>query len=140
MRPSPDGAIPQDVDEMLPVMLGTTVVDSGGKVGVFWENYGLADRDSIDFAVNIYNADGGSVLKRIASALRLGSRIGNVSIAWREPELGKRGEDGQVSILAKAVRLDLSSLAVGNYWIEVSVNTRKRPAVVARRGVRVRGR
>lgn len=97
-------------------MLGTTVIEAGSRLGVYWEAYGVAKGDSIDAAIEIEGARRG-LLARIVGAIGLGpSRETPSVVSW----VGTVGANGY----RRAVDVDVSTLEPGTYVLRLVLETR----------------
>jgi hypothetical protein len=122
-------------------MLGSLTFTQG-RVGVFWELYGLVPRDTVDITLTVTSLDRPGILHRIGESLGiLGEDGGTVAIKWREPEPGARSAvsyTGAVPIQAHAVALDVSRLRAGRYSVEVSAARPREAPVSSVKDVRVK--
>ena len=126
LRAPEAGATPEtDPDRALDLMFGATTFSTMGRVGVYWETYGVGAGDTVDVAVHISpRLPPRGVLRRVVSRLGIGAPPpGGVSGGWREPSPGRLVTTipGAHPIQARNVTLDLSRLAPGPYAIAVSV-------------------
>jgi hypothetical protein len=141
-QPGPnDGALPASAEDAMSRMLGSLTFTQG-RVGVFWELYGLVPRDTVDITLTVTSLDRPGILHRIGESLGiLGEDGGTVAIKWREPEPGARSAvsyTGAVPIQAHAVALDVSRLRAGRYSVEVSAARPREAPVSSVKDVRVK--
>ncbi len=118
-----DRAPPRGPEQALSKMLGSTRVRAD-KVGLYWETYGVAPGDSVEFAVVITRNESRSKLRRIGMFLRVAHDInGSVAVRWTEPQAGHDSWTipGTVPIQAHSVHVDLSQLEPGHYNVQVRV-------------------
>jgi hypothetical protein len=116
-----EGDPPSSVEGALARMLGDTHVREG-KLGVYWETYGLAKGDSVAVSVIVSRKEPLSKMRRLGMALHLAGDINSsVAVRWSEP--GSRAQewtiDGATPIQARAIRIDLSNLPGGRYELSV---------------------
>jgi hypothetical protein len=134
--PAQDGEISADPDSALSRMLGSTRFDAPGRVGVYWETYGFKPTDTVDVVVWIERHTPQNVVRNLGIKLRVATDMNTpVSIAWREPQLEHRINlvAGAVPVISRSIVLDLSSLAKGDYWLDVAVGKPGSPPVRGRR-------
>lgn len=111
----PTDSVTRDLQALLPHALPSARVPVG-RVGLYWEVPGIdsaGDPVSTSLAVT---AEPRSWLGRRAESLGLARRHRGVELSWEEV---LRSEGG---IAARVLDLDLSALATGRYWIELSVS------------------
>lgn len=101
-------------------------------IGVAWESYGFAPRDSVNVTVRISGAATLNALQRTGRLFRLGAdpRVG-LAISWREPNplYVVVALDGQTPTLLRELSLDIGALRAGEYALEISMERRGCPAV-----------
>jgi hypothetical protein len=115
---------PSSAREVLPLMLGSTEVRVGSRIGVFWEAYGVRPGDSVQFRVGIEPKSGPGVLRRIGAVLQItDAPNGGVAVAWRDPSEAVRSipGPGSVSVFPRSLVLNLSQLGAGEYRLQVSI-------------------
>lgn len=137
----PNENLPVNLDQMLPRMLTSTTISTGNTVGIFWECYGATAEDSLRMSVNIVGANGVGFLRRLAASVKLASDpTNNISLSWKDllsTEQSNKAPNA-VSIVPRSVVLDLTNVRSGDYWIEVSVQSRSGVAAMARRLVTIK--
>jgi hypothetical protein len=139
--PPADGSAPSSVESMLPHMLGTSAISRGDKIGIFWENYGVAESDSIRFAITATAMSGRSFMQKLASALKISSDgVSNVAVSWVDSriDIRKRTIHTPVTIAPRSVILDMRDLPRGTYSIEVAVSVAGHDPVRATRMLTIR--
>ena len=100
-----------DLEQVLPVALPGVEL-SRGKVGMYWEVYGLSRADSALPVTLTLTPVGQSALRRIGQAIRLVKETSPLNIAWRDtPKTG--------GISTRSVVLDLSLIPRGKYELRV---------------------
>jgi hypothetical protein len=112
----PVDSLPQQLALVLPFVHGPARVPHGGRVGLYWEVYGLAPDEPIETSVAVTPLKAG-LLRRIGGWIGLGKRR-QTSLAWREVAQPERGVAG------RAVALDVASLDPGRYRVVVTVRAR----------------
>jgi hypothetical protein len=107
----PGAAEVKELPEALPTALGSNVAPRG-KLGIYWEVYGLARADSaLPMSLTLTRIDQGP-LERLGQANGGTPRVNPLSISWKEnPTLG--------SITTRSVVLDLSLIPRGKYTLRV---------------------
>ncbi len=127
-------SLPNDVDAMLPLMLGTTTVSRNTKLGVFWESYGIRAEDSVRLSISVVPLDDPSLLRRLGSALRLvDAQSDRMAISWADPRERTTGTTEGVPISPRSITVDLSQIPPGRYALEVTVSTQTHAPVSSRR-------
>ena len=103
---------------------------SRGKVGLYWEIYGLAPADSaLPVSVQLTPV-GRSALRRFGETIGIVTKASPINIGWRDtPTAG---------IAARSVVLDLSLIPRGRYQLSVEVKPTGRAAVSGSREIDVR--
>ena len=110
--------------------LATGRIPEGGKLGMFWEMYGLEANERVTATVGLVPADGG-LLRRLAERARLASPRTPVHLQWSDaPEV--RGSVG-----GRALVIDLSDTPAGRYTIELSVDVEGQPLMRAASAIEV---
>jgi hypothetical protein len=118
--------LPQAVATALP---GTDV--ARGRVGLYWEIYGLARADSALPVKVMLTPVGRNVLRRIGESIGLTERASPLNIGWRDtPGLG--------SISPRSIVLDLSLVPRGRYEVKVQVEPVGRGAVASTKLIETR--
>ena len=121
---SVDEVLPNDPDVALLRMAGSTVVQNVGRLGVYWETYGIKPTDSVDVAVWIERYTPQGFVRRFAARLDLVPDLNTpVVMSWSESESGHNAHvlAGPQPIIARAVSLDVSKLPKGDYWLDLVV-------------------
>jgi len=110
----PPDSLPTQLAAALPYVRGSTVVDSRSRLGLFWEIAGLDSGEAVTTVISVLPV-GTGWLRKAAESLRLAGRRASVRLEWREiPE-----QHGPVA--GRALAVDLSGLAPGQYRIEIVV-------------------
>jgi hypothetical protein len=119
---------PKNLVSLARVMLGKTAVPHGGKVGIFWETYGIARSDLVNYSVRISRMESVGLLQKLGAFLRVVDLpTSRISIDWREIEPNRSVSDVdsnrvKASIATGSVVLDVATLSRGNYMIEISAD------------------
>lgn len=117
----PRDSLPEDLTAVLPLVHGPHSAVSG-RIGLYWEVYGLAPSEPIAMAVSVAPLHTGW-LRRVGSWIGLAKQAHEVQLEWHEV-----AEGGPIH---RAVTLDVSSLDPGRYNIIVTVTGRGRTTVSA---------
>lgn len=133
--------LPRDVDAMLPHMLPGVNI-ARGRVGLFWETYGVPASDSVQFTIAVTPRQRPGFLRRAVAALKLMAAPHNgVAVGWQDPAASPNATGGQrrgTPILSRAMYFDLSTLSPGEYVLEISAMDAKRRTALASRVIQVR--
>ena len=133
---SSDEVLPSAPDSALKRMAGGTRVQNVGRLGVYWETYGVKATDSIEVAVWIERYKAQGFIRRFAKKLSLAEDLNTpVAITWQEAQAGHNAYviDGPVPIIARSVTLDVTRLPKGDYWLDVLVRKPGQDPVRGRR-------
>ena len=110
--------------------LATGRIAADGKLGLFWEMYGLEANERVTATVGFVPAEGG-LLRRMAERARLASPRTPVHLQWSDaPEV--RGSVG-----GRALVLDLTDIPTGRYTVELSVNVDGQPLMRAASAIEI---
>lgn len=112
-----DDELPEELDAIAPRMIGTSHIQRAREVGVFWETYGLGAGGEVEITVVIEARQSRGFLRRLVSAIGLGSRLRPVRIAWTEPVAGQESE-----VMARALHLGIGHLDPGEYALEITAH------------------
>jgi hypothetical protein len=142
--PGGEGLIPPTPAGALPWMLGRTTVPPVGKLGVYWETYGFAPTDTVEHAVWVSRVTPQGALRRLGIRLNVTTdRNTPLAVAWTESQLGATAavvEPGPVPVIGRTVVLDVSTLAPGEYVLEVAARGTSGDAVREQRRFTVAAR
>lgn len=133
--PSSESALPRSVYEAADRMLPSAVA-ARDRVGVFFELYGLKPAEPVDVTLSVIPQDQPGALKRLGSRLGIAEAAPGATVIRFEAERQGMASaattiDGVV-INARAIVLNLSSLAPGRYVLEVGVERSGQRAVSQR--------
>lgn len=109
----PRDTLPRDLGEVLR-RPHTGPIEPGGRVGLYWEAYGLLAGANVSMTVQVTRR-GTGWLRRVAGVLHLAARPRAVRIAWHEVVHPDKGR------VSRALVLDLGGLERGRYRVEVRV-------------------
>jgi len=121
----PSDSLPEDLAAVLPRVLSSAQVAIGGRIGLYWEVYGLAPAEPVETKVTVAPHHTG-LLRRIGSWIGMGKRSRDTQLAWHEVV------DPQTGMIHRAVMVDVSSLDPGRYDVRVTVAARGRDVTTAR--------
>lgn len=107
----PDATLPDDLEAAVPLARSDTRVATSERTGVFWEVYGVGDREA-NFELALEPLREGW-LARTATGLGLRSPPSAVRLRWRE-----RLPPGAVA--PRAVSLDVSDVRPGHYLLRIT--------------------
>jgi hypothetical protein len=117
-------ALPNDIDDVLPLMLGSTRLAQGvARVGVYWETYGIAATDTVSIAIRVQRTTPLTLLDRVGAVAGMGDPNTPVSFEWKEPDPRHQVHTvvGAVPIQMRSIVLDIAALARGKYMLEIAV-------------------
>jgi hypothetical protein len=117
--------IPETLESVAPRMLGTTELEAGAGVGVFWEIYGVGPDTPVDVSLAAAPDDPG-FFRRLGELLRVVERREAIRFTWSES-----GVDAGVA--GRALRLDLSQLPQGGYTLQLTARGLGDEVTTARR-------
>jgi hypothetical protein len=138
IRPTtPDQLPPNDPELALSRMYGTAIFRSPQAIGIYWETYGVMERDSVELTIRIEShAPRPGFLRRIGIALGIAQApTGTVTVEWSEsqPQGYMRIASGPTPIQGRVMSLGISQLRPGEYSFVVSAARPGKPEVTARR-------
>ncbi|MGH7677839.1 MAG: hypothetical protein ACRENU_05185 [Gemmatimonadaceae bacterium] len=132
---------PATLNELLNVMLPSTTVPRGARLGVFWEAYGVRPGDTVDVKIRVQREDRG-ILRGIAALAGLASDEKDaVEISWREPQpglVGRAFDEAGTPVQSRAITLGLAALDPGKYSVALTVTPLRAPAAVSTRALEIR--
>jgi hypothetical protein len=113
----PADSLPAELSDVLPLVRGPARVQRGGRIGLYWELYGVAPSgETLTARVTVAPARTGW-LRRLGGWLGLGARSRETRLEWQE---GGRPQGG---IVRRSLVVDLATLTPGHYRIELTVAT-----------------
>ncbi len=104
--------LPQGRDEAVAAMMGTTTIDTGAELAVYWEVYGVVRGQPLEFSISIQGVDEG-FFTRVLRALRIRGDGQGPVVSWTEAAFG--------SIHPMAIGLDIDGLENGDYVLNIGV-------------------
>lgn len=110
----PGAAVPRALEEALPLAIAGDTVVRAQPVGVYWERYGPAGRDTTAMALTMERVDRGW-LRSARQRLRLAERDAPLRMSWQA--LG----GGTAAVTPDAVSLDLATLPAGRYRLTLTL-------------------
>jgi hypothetical protein len=124
----PHAPEPASVKAATSVMLGSTTLQKGAHVGIFWETYGVPPGATLRFDLSLESASGGLVA-HLSRLLQGRSQEAPGRLTWSEP--GTAGTD------SRAVALDLRGIDSGDYTLVLHVSWPGQPPLERRRALTV---
>jgi len=130
------GSFPSSVEEVAPHAIPTERVRAGEKLGVYWEAYGtdpVGEKIKVSLIVARENPDDeeGGFFKRLARSLKLARSATPVSVGV--DDISARG----VTTSARAIELDISTLAKGAYYVQLEIVVAGQPTLRAEHRIEV---
>ncbi|MCY3808422.1 MAG: hypothetical protein OXG58_03115 [Gemmatimonadetes bacterium] len=124
--------LPESREEALAAMRGSTRVEWGREIVLYWEVYGLRDQERIEVSVGV-SSERETVTTRIMSALGVRSEAAAPVVAWSELASGE--------VHPMAIAIDVRALHDGDYTLVLAVSTTSGGTATAERrfGLAVRG-
>lgn len=104
--------LPAGRDEAVATMMGTTTIESGAELAVYWEVYGPVRGQPLDFSISIQGVDDG-FLTRVLRALRIRGDGQGPVVSWSEP--------ASAPTHPMAIGLDIGGLENGDYVLNIGV-------------------
>ena len=93
-------------------MMGTTTIESGGELAVYWEVYELVRGQPLKFSISIRGVDEG-FFTRVLRALRIRGDDQGPVVSWTEP--------ASAPTHPMAIGLDIGGLENGDYILDIGV-------------------
>lgn len=116
--------LPETREEALAAMRGSTRVEWGREIVVYWEVYGLQDQERIEVSVGV-SGERETVTTRIMSALGARTEAAAPVVTWSEPASG--------GVHPMAIAIDVRALQDGDYTLVLAVSTASGGAATAER-------
>ena len=107
----PTDAETGDLEAAMALAIGSNTIKRG-KVGIFWETYGLSRSDSAQPVSLTLNRVQVGTLRRIGESIGLASKSSPLTIKWNQVSTGSE-------IAARSVVLDLSLIPRGRYMLRI---------------------
>jgi hypothetical protein len=126
----PQEAEVADLDAAMTTALGSTTVRPG-KVGIYWETYGLARSDSAEAVSLTLTRVQQGTLRRIGESIGLAARSNPLTIRWNQMmAVG--------SVTSRAVVLDLALIPRGKYLLRIDTGPADRQLATTSRVIEIR--
>jgi hypothetical protein len=125
----PEAAPPADLRGAGARMLGSTSIEPGAGVGIYWEVYDVPRDAELQVELSVERA-GGGLVERLRRMLPGGAEEGRGRVAWRERVSAPTHRS--------AVALDLGNLDAGAYELVLRVGWGGREPLERRRAITVR--
>jgi hypothetical protein len=109
-------SLASDVDGAIASAFGGEFISQRKKVGVYWETYGGAVRDTSGSLSLTLTPLAPGMLTRVLRSIGVGKKLAPVDVRWREAGPG-------ATIQPRSVLLDLSQVAPGRYELRVTVGS-----------------
>ncbi len=122
-----DSGTPLDADAAISRMYGTTEFHKPRTLGVYFESYNFADKDTVQIEVRMTREDKPGFFTRVGQAFRvIGRESGSIGIRWTEVAGNSRAlrvREGNVPVQMRNIVLDVSRLSRGTYRLELLQGT-----------------
>jgi hypothetical protein len=109
-------------DSALTRMASSPVVRKDGRIGLYWETYGLSASDSVTFHVRVLRTTQPSGIRRLGMRLGIAGDLNvPISIRWTETTGPTSAvvEAGPVPVIGRSLVLDTKALVSGEYVVEL---------------------
>jgi hypothetical protein len=106
------------------MMLGTTELEDGTELGLYWEVYGAEVDAPLEFELQVESEQGGFI-ERLRRLLPGGTEEGNLTLSWTEPAIGP--------VSPRAIVLDLGTMETGSYTVVIRARWEGQSALETRR-------
>ena len=104
--------LPNGRDEAVAAMMGTTTIEAGTELAVYWEVYGLVRGQPLEFSISIQGV-GEGFFTRVLRALRIRGDGQGPVVSWSEP--------ASAPTHPMAIGLDIGGLENGDYVLNIGV-------------------
>jgi hypothetical protein len=110
-----DDSLPESLPAAIPLVRGAAAAQRGGRLGLFWETYGLDRRpEAFRVTVSVVRGERGW-LHRLAEWAGLAGRDRRyVSLSWDEPPHPE-------PVYGRALSLEMPDAAPGSYFLQIEV-------------------
>lgn len=115
----------EELDEVAPLVLGTTKIRRSQQPGVFWEIYGLGGGEEVKVSAVVEARERGGFFRRVISAIGFAGGSTSVRVEWSEI-VGNTDPE----LLGRAFQLGIGGLLPGGYTLVISVE--RENGVIAR--------
>jgi len=121
---------PDSLLEVAATMLGSTTIERGNRIGVFWETYDAPQGATLEFVLTL-EGDPGRLVDRLTAFFSGGSQEGRGRVMWTEPATG--------GTHPRSVALDLTDLEEGDYTLVLRVQWPGQPPIERTRSLTIGG-
>ena len=104
--------LPNSRDAAVARMMGTTTIETGAELAVYWEVYRLVRGQPLEFSISIQGVEEG-FFTRVLRALRIRGDGQGPVVSWSEP--------ASAPLHPMAIGLDISGLENGDYVLNIGV-------------------
>ncbi len=104
--------LPTRRDEAVATMMGTTTIESGDELAIYWEVYGVVRGQPLEFSISIAGVQDG-FFTRVLRALRIRGDGQGPVVSWTEP--------ASAPTHPMAIGLDIGGLEDGDYLLNIGV-------------------
>ena len=104
--------LPTGRDQAVATMTGTTTIETGAELAVYWEVYGVVRGQPLEFSISIQGVDEG-FFTRVLRALRIRGDGQGPVVSWSEP--------ASAPTHPMAIGLDIGGLENGDYVLNIAV-------------------
>ena len=104
--------LPQNRDEAVAAMMGTTTIETGAELAIYWEVYGVVRGQPLEFSISILGVEDG-FFTRVLRALRIRGDAQGPVVSWSEA--------ASAPIHPMAIGLDIGGLENGDYVLNIGV-------------------
>ena len=105
-------SLPQNRDEAVRAMMGTTTLDTGAELAIYWEVYGVVRGQPLEVSISIQGAQAG-FFTRVLRALRIRGDGQGPVVSWSEP--------ASAPMHPMAIGLDIGGLENGDYVLNIGI-------------------
>jgi hypothetical protein len=107
--------------DAVPNMLPSTELQKPGRVGIFWEMYGLNPGDTVRMSLRVVRSDSPGIGGRFLAAIGMGRTADSLTVGWM---LGSEAADfsatgGTATVRPAAISVDLSAFSAGHYELQI---------------------
>lgn len=104
--------LPTSRAQAVETMMGTTTIETGTELAVYWEVYGVVRGQPLEFSISIQGVDEG-FFTRVLRALRIRGDGQGPVVSWSEP--------ASAPLHPMAIGLDIGGLEDGDYVLNIAV-------------------
>ena len=111
--------------DALALMLPSTNLANPNAVGLYWESYGFADRDTVEVELDVQRLDSPGVFERIAIVLGADRELAGTRVKWTDVRPGIQVSSSATTPKIHSRYLTLSTAGLKNGEYSVIVTVRK---------------